>query len=164
MRIIPGSFQNLEHRTGPVFASRFAPAVDVTVQWQDSETDVEFLIDTGCEFTTLFPRASMRLLGDAFSTLDFTRQSGSDLIAGIEGLLSVTLPIDVKLVFYDEIGDSVQLDTTVSVVEPNPSSADDLDASRGNWDTPSLLGRDLLLYFDLHVVRSEDSVYLSLPD
>ncbi len=163
-RRFPGSYLNFDNPSEPVPPERYAPSIELGVEWQGNEVAIDFLIDTGAESSILYPRQAEQLFGRALEQLDFHQSGVGERVAGIDGLMSFAIRVPVITTFYDEFDDPIPFDTSILVVQPDPPDLDDPDNGRGNWDTPSLLGRDLLLHFDLQVSGSRGEVYLSLPD
>ncbi len=122
------------------------------------------MIDTGTESTVLYPSDARDLLEHALDEVNFRAIGDRVLLSGVEGDFSAAAQIPVNLTFFDDVDAPETFITTILVAQPNPPNLDDPEAARGNWDTPSLLGRDLLLHFDLFVSGSSSEVYLSLPD
>ena len=163
-RRFPGSYLNFDSPSEPVPPERYAPSLELRVEWQGNEVVIDFLIYTGAESSILYPRQAERLFGRALEQLDFHQSGGGERVVGIDGLTSFVIRAPVAMTFYDEFDTPMPFDATILVVQPDPPNLDDPDKGRGNWDTPSLLGRDLLLHFDLHVSGSRGEVYLSRPD
>ena len=164
MRKFYGAFLNFEVRSESIPPERYAPSIEVNVRWGDREKSFDFLIDTGSEVTLLFPGQAQALFGTAFRDFEFDRPGDRELVAGIDSVMSAVLPVPVSLNFHDEVDSPEPFDVDILVVQPNPSNLDDSDLGLGNWDNPSILGRDLLLHFDLFVSGSTSEVYLSLPE
>lgn len=161
MRVFPGSFHYFESGIQASREESFAPSVPVEAAWQDHRAHFTLLIDTGTESTTLFPRQALELFGSSFDQLDFDDPSRRILIGDVGGAFHAAIEEPIDLIFHDD-GDAPSVASVrVLVVRPNPPERSD---GGGNWDTPSLLGRDLLLHFDLHVSGARGEVYLSLPD
>lgn len=143
------------HREAPL-----APYVNVVVGDADSLKSVDFLIDTGTDFTILGPRDARDLLEDSYATYDFTGdasgvepitigQSGTRLIRSL-----------AQLQFIDDAGESITIVIPVGFVQPIPPEEPDHDQDHGNWLMPSLLGRDVLQHFDLHLSYRPPSIVL----
>ena len=164
MRKFHGAFLNFDISSVSISPERYAPSIEVNIQWEDREKSFDFLIDTGAEVTLLFPGQAQALFGSAFSDFEFDRSGARELVAGIDGVMSAVVPVPVNLNFHDEVDAPEPFHINILVVQPNPPNLDDPDLGLGNWDNPSLLGRDLLLHFDLFVSGSTSEVYLSLPD
>ena len=163
MRRFPGVFLNFDSKSIPIPQERYAPSIEIRVRWNDREVLADFLVDTGAESSVLYPTHAEQLFGMALEELDF-RTPAVERVTSIDGLVSLAVRVPVTMTLFDEFDVPLSFDTTMLVVRPNPLNLDDPDADRGNWDTPSLLGRDLLLSFDLHVSGSRSEVYLALPD
>ena len=161
MRIFPGAFVNFDLNALPAPIERYAPSIEAELRWEGYVERFEMLIDTGSEVSILYPDQGTALLGEHFERVVTRASAGREYVGGVEGQLNRAIRIPVEMTFHDEEGVSFRFDTTILVAEPIFS---DPDGDRGNWDTPSLLGRDLLLHFDLHVSGSRGEVYLSLPD
>ncbi len=164
MRTFPGSFHCFDPTGDPVPSERFAPSTQITVGYAGSQLSINFMIDTGTESTVLYPRDAKDLLEQALDEVDFGTIGDRVLLGGVEGEFSAAAQIPVSLTFFDDVDAPETFNTTILVAQPSPPNLDDPEAGRGNWDTPSLLGRDLLLHFDLHASGARGEVYLSLPD
>ena len=104
------------------------------------------------------------MLGYAFEEIDFDDDSDRVVVLGAGGEEIVAVRMDLSLTLHDDVDTPERISDSVLVAKPNPPDLYDPDAGRGNWDTPSLLGRDQLLNFDLFMSARSDTVHLSLPD
>ena len=161
MRLFPGGFHYFESGGLALRQESFAPSVSVEAVWRDRRAHFTLLIDTGTESTTLFPRQALELFGSAFDQFDFDDPDRRIQIGDVGGALHAAIEEPIDLLFHDDADAPSTVSARVLVVRPNPSER---SVGGGNWDTPSLLGRDLLLHFDLHVSGARGEVYLSLPD
>ena len=161
MRVFPGSFHYFESGTQVIRQESFAPSVSVEAAWRDRRAHFTLLIDTGTESTTLFPRQASELFGSSYDQLDFDDPNRRILIGDVGGAFHAAIEEPIDLIFHDDSDAPSTASARVLVVRPNPSER---SVGGGNWNTPSLLGRDLLLHFDLLISGSTSEVYLSLPD
>ena len=161
MRSFPGAFVNFDLSAISAPIERYAPSIEAELRWEGSVERFEMLIDTGSEVSILYPDQGTTLLGEQFERVVSRASTGREYVAGVEGQLNLAIRIPVEMTFQDEDGVPFRFDTTILVAEPSLS---DHDGNRGNWDNPPLLGRDLLLHFDLHVSGARGEVFLSLPD
>lgn len=122
--------------------------------------EVGFLIDSGSDYSVLNPRDTYELLGDALFEIDFANDPTAVDVVGMGQGLVVTIEREVEMTLWDEDGGSVVLGLDVQIARPEPFRV----ARTGNWQLPSLLGRDILEYLDLHLSYNPPSVYLSTPD
>ena len=137
-----------------------APYVNVIVGDPDELRSVDFLIDTGTDFTILGPRDADNLLGDAYTTYDFR--------GAPSGIGSITIgQSDTRLVrsltqlqFIDDDGETTALVIPVGFVQPIPAKKPQQGQEHGNWLMPSLLGRDVLQHSDLRLSYHPPSVVL----
>lgn len=165
MRMFRGSFLNFERDDSlEVSRERFAPSIEAQLHCDGNEAQVDFLVDTGSEASILYPEQAAAQLGEQSVQAARRRSTAREMIGGVEGQLNRAFRIPVEITFSDEEQVPFLFDTTILVAEPNPTSLESRGDARGNWDTPSLLGCDLLLHFDLHVSGSRGEVFLSLPD
>ena len=164
MRIFPGAFMNFDFGSISAPFERYAPSIEVLLQWEGESTKLDLLIDTGAEVSVLYPEQARELLGSRFEQIARTGNIGREYVGGLEGPLKRAFRLPVGMTFFDEDGVPYQLDSSILIAERNTASSDDLDSDRRNWDNPPLLGRDLLLIFDLHVSGARGEVFLSLPD
>lgn len=137
-----------------------APYVNVIVGDPDKLSSVDFLIDTGTDFTILGPRDANDLLGDAYTTYDFrgaTSGIGPITIGESDTRLVRSL---AQLQFIDDDGESSAIVIPVGFVQPIPAKKPKEGQEHGNWLMPSLLGRDVLQHFDLHLSYHPPSVVL----
>ena len=154
-RRIPGF-----HRThGPHHhpAAPLAPYVNVRVGDADDIPDVDFMIDTGADFTILAPRDAVALFGRAYTAIDFAQLAGGieSISVGRAEARMIMSPMSLR--FTDDAGGYLALTLPVAIVEPLPPQPGD----HGNWLMPSLLGRDVLQHFDLHLSYHPPSVSLT---
>lgn len=143
----------------------YAPAIEILVaQPAANNARIDFLIDTGAEQTTLYPNDAHEVLGAAFEAIDFDDDPNSVVVLSAGGEELVAVRANLSLTLYDDVDAPEQISNTLLIARPDPPDLSDPDAGRGNWDTPSLLGRDLLLRFDLHLSYRQQTVHLTLPD
>lgn len=161
MRVFPGNFHFFERGLHEVRQETFAPSVPVEAAWRDRRAQFTLLIDTGAETTTLFPSQATALFGDALAQFDFDDPDRRVMIGDVGGTLHAAIEEQIDFTLHDDADAPSIVTARVLVNRPNPP---DSAIGRGNWDTPSLLGRDLLLHFDLYVSGSRGEAYLSLPD
>ena len=161
MRVFPGSFHFFERGLQEVRQESFAPSVPVEAAWRDRRAQFTLLIDTGAETTTLFPSQASELFGDGLAQFDFDDPERRIMIGDVGGTLHAAIEEQVDLTLHDDTDAPSVVTARVLVIRPNPPER---AVGGGNWDTPSLLGRDLLLHFDLHVSGGRGEVFLSLPD
>ena len=116
-----------------------------------------FLVDTGCDYTTLSPQDAHRLFGDNYLTMDFSRRPESIEMHGIGDTPAFGLRTRAELTFLADNGDEITLDTPIVIAQPMPPTP----GRQGNWLIPSLLGRDILEHFDLALSYNPPSVTLT---
>ena len=154
-RRIPGF-----HRThGPHHhpAAPLAPYLNVRIGDGDDAPSVDLMIDTGADFTILAPRDAFVLLGGAYTAIDFTQLAGGIESIGVGQAEARMIMSPISLRFTDDAGGHLTLTLPVAIVEPLPPQPGD----HGNWLMPSLLGRDVLQHFDLHLSYHPPSVSLT---
>ena len=161
MRVFPGSFHYFERETQVIRQESYAPSVSVEAAWRDRRANFTLLIDTGTESTALFPRQASELFGNSYDQLNFDDPERRILIGDVGGALHAAIEVPIDLTLHDDSDAPLTASVRILVVRPNPPER---SVDSGNWDTPSLLGRDLLLHFDLFVSGSTSEVYLSLPE
>ena len=137
-----------------------APFVSALVEYQDERLRVDFLIDTGADLTTLMPREAYSLLGDPYFNLDFEGAPESRLFEGVGGPGDHYLPLMVTLTFQDDVDVDISLDLEIWLARPYP----DYPSSAGNWELPSLLGRDAIQPGDFELSYINGTVTLIRPD
>ena len=111
---------------------------------------VTLLVDTGADSTTLSPRHAYELLGEDYARIDFRNDSRLLRSVGVGGYAySVARPAR----YYLKADDGSWLDFYAPIMIAEPIfSKDRSNPSRyDNWDAPSLLGRDILRFFELHL-------------
>lgn len=154
-------------------------AVDVEIGGQSKTVD--FMIDSGADFTTLGPVAANELLGeDLYGSLDFSDPQRSLAMHGVGQLATRAFLLDAQIMFRDDQGQRIPIPLVAAVAQPLPSPSEHRRRERrrrlarrqgsipdlqeveesDNWWMPNLLGRDILHHFDLHVSYGADSVSL----
>ena len=98
---------------------------------------LDFLIDTGADFTTINPSDAYRLWGTEYLAYDFLTDPTRTEVRGIGGT-AVFVVRSVFMAFCTEDNRSITADHNVHVASP---PATDL------WQLSSLLGRDILSQF-----------------
>ena len=137
-------------------AAPLAAYVNVVVGENDPPRSVDFMIDTGADFTTLAPRDTLRLLGRAYGNIDFGDPASSVESIGVGHAGARLIRISTQLQFTDDAGGHLTIEIPVAVAEPVPPQP----GEHGNWLMPSLLGRDVLQYFDLRLSYHPPSAVL----
>ena len=164
-RRFAGFFRTFEAHFGSAPPERYAPGIEIHVSNAAGfDTGIDFLIDTGAETTTLYPPDARKVLGHALEEIDFDDDPDRVVVLGAGGEEIVAVRKGLSLTLHDDVDTPERIADSILVARPNPHDLDDPDAGRGNWDTPSLLGRDQLLSSDLFMSARSDTVYLSLPD
>ena len=140
--------------------SDFAPFLSARVEYLHEYHDVDFLIDTGSDFTILMPTDAYHILGDSFFDLDFRSSDGAMPIFGVgdEGLMA--LPIELRLLLDDDSDARVVIPVRAWMTEPQP----DFPARNGNWAMPSIFGRDAIWPGDFELSYIDNTVTLIRPD
>ena len=112
------------------------------------------LIDTGADITTLGPEDALAILGWSYLEMDFTDPTTRLDLTGV-GSAGATIR-DALLTLITETQEQIEMPVILAIAEPDPR----VPAAHGNWLMPSLLGRDVLQYFDLHLGYHPPSVVL----
>ena len=154
-RRVVGHFR--EHERGNIASPSLAPYLLARFGPEPTEPAIEVLIDTGADWTALGPRDALTLLGRAYLEIDWQRARGRIEIAGI-GQRDTTAVISPMQLWLRDIGGTYFAVTLqVAICEPFPSTP----GLHGNWQLPSLLGRDILSHFDLALSYNPPSVTLT---
>ena len=131
------------------------PMIRLEVMHSRERYATRFMIDTGADFTLVQPRDVRALLGP---DIDRTTVPNHEIIslAGIGSNTVETVARTVGLRFYDTQGLPFRFSQTILfALPPSPGRPTP-------WNVPSLLGRDILRYFDLHLSYDPPTVSLSL--
>ncbi len=114
-------------------------------------------IDTGSPYTILHPNDSDILLGQALRDLDFAGHRQRFALGGVGQGTTNAIIAPATLTFADEQGQRETIRLPILIAEPTPSYR----SHEGNWRLPSLLGCDVLRYFDLTLSYHPPSVTLT---
>ena len=106
---------------------------------------VDFVIDSGADYSVLGPEDALDLFGPAYLSLDFADPDTSLEMSGVGGGVTRLLLREFPLAFFADDGSRVAVTLILAIAEPSPAAPSD----HGSWLLPSLLGRDILHYFDL---------------
>lgn len=153
-RVVRGYFRWEGHATGA--GALPAPYVYVYLGDTSLRNRAPFLVDSGCDYTTLSPQDAHRLFGDNYLTMDFSTQPESIEMHGIGDTPAFGLRTHADLTFLADNGDAITLDIPIVIAQPTPL----MPGRHGNWLIPSLLGRDILSHFDLALSYNPPSVSL----
>ena len=112
------------------------------------------MIDTGADFTIVAPRRTRELFG---TEIDYRAVPPSRRlpIAGIGHGTVDTIIQRVGLLMTDDDGAVFRIAQSTLFAIPQPGDA-------GRWRVPSVLGRDVLSRFDLHISYDPPNVALTL--
>ena len=153
-RSVLGYFQ--PHKLAPADVPD-APCVNVRVGDYDAGLTVRFLIDTGADQTLLSPNDAFVLLGWPYVRLDFAASASRQDFAGVgRGAISAMRHF-ASLALTATDRSEITFNLPIAVAEPIPP----YPGEHGNWLMPSLLGRDILQHFDLHLSYHPPSVTLT---
>ena len=134
-----------------------APFVLVRFGVGPLDPTVAMLVDTGADMTALGPRDALSLLGRGYLEMDFDQGPGAITARGFgEGDGSALLS-QMELRLQDADGVDFPISLNVAICKPSPAEP----GQHGNWNMPSLLGRDILEWFDLHLSYNPPSVTLT---
>ena len=111
-------------------------------------TESLLLIDTGADSTLLEPMDAFELLGGAYFDIDFDRDPSRTISVGIGGYARSVTRLVILSTMSDD-GRYIGIVVPIHIAEPIPRTPSETDP--GNWHAPSLLGRDVLRYFELHL-------------
>lgn len=125
-----------------------------------AQAEIDLLIDSGSDYSVLNPRDAHELLGDVLFEIDFANDQTAVGVVGMGQGRVVTIEREVEIVLPDEDGDDVVIGLDMQIARPEPFRV----ARTGNWQLPSLLGRDILEYLDLHLSYNTPYVSLMVPD
>lgn len=142
------------HRRGHLSDAPLAPFVIASVGDVSLRLRARFMIDTGADFSVVAPLDTLRLFGD---DIDFSGTTSDFAIAGIGGVETRFIRMPIQLNFSADDGQRLTKTYDMAVLEPSPERAGEPDG----WAMPSLLGRDVLQHFDLHLSYHPPSVSLT---
>ncbi len=109
-----------------------------------------FLIDTGSSATTLHPQDALELLGDDYFQIDFANDPHRVSARGVGGVVNrVVRHATLGITSIDR--EPYFLRMRILIAEPTQSAP----RGHGNWQLPSVLGRDFLRHFRLELVCGE---------
>ena len=117
---------------------------------------VDFVIDSGADYSVLGPEDALDVFGPAYLSLDFADPDTSLELSGVGGGVTRLLLRELPLAFFADDGSRVAVTLILAIAEPSPPAPSD----RGSWLLPSLLGRDILHHFDLRLSYHPPTVAL----
>lgn len=143
--------------TRAALADAVQPYVDAELSLFGRRGDVRWAIDTGSPYTVLHPEYSYRLLGELLSDLDFETHPQRFDIVGVGAGRTRTIITPATLTFEDDSGELESINMPVLIAGPTTP----FRSHQGNWQMPSLLGCDILRYFDLALSYNPPSMRLT---
>ena len=153
--IVQGHFE--PHRPDLRFYSATAPFVASKVIHGGQLLDIDFLVDTGADSSILSPQDAVLLFGiEQYDALFQDEPLIS--VAGVGQ--GVAVQRSIQLLLFDTVGGSISFDHVITVM----GLALDQDGQPTNWSMPSLLGRDVLEQFCLHLCYQPPSLELEFID
>ncbi len=158
-RIVNGWLQAEDRLISHQILDDLAPFVSCRVAVGDDEFDVDFLIDSGSDATTLMLEDAYRLLSDRFFELPFAQDGSGIDIHGVGGSYRA-LPFDATLILKDQYDDPILLRQIIWIAEPTPSEP----SISGNWEIPSIFGRDAIRPGDFELSYIKGTATLIRPD
>lgn len=132
------------------------PHINVRVHINQRRLELPLLIDTGSDFTFLQPAAAARLLEADELRHQSTQSANVIALSGVGGSVR-TIVRRAGLVIWDDAGSGHSFSHSILLALPEISSP-----SAPPSIVPSLLGRDVLRRFDLHMSYDPPSVSLTL--
>lgn len=119
--------------------------------------EADFLVDTGADSAILSPQDAVSLFGiEEYQELFEHKQ-----LIPVSGVGSgVAVQEVVQLLLFDTVGGLISFNHTITVM----GLALDENRRPINWSMPSLLGRDILDHFCLHLCYQPASLELELLD
>lgn len=153
--IIQGHFE--PQRPDLRFYSPTAPFVASQVMHHGQLIEADFLVDTGADSAILSPQDAVALFGiEEYQELFERNQLIS--VAGVgNGVAAQQL---VQLLLFDTAGGLISFNHTITVM----GLALDEHQRPTNWSMPSLLGRDILDQFCVHLCYRPASLELEWLD
>lgn len=123
------------------------PYLRAGVRVGDYVRNLEFMLDTGADATTLQPRDAIELMGDDLFLIDFERDPGLVGVAGVTAGSSASVVRPAVYSIRTDQGDHYTVNAYVMIAQPVPFEQSDT----GNWRKISTLGRDVMSHFGLHI-------------
>lgn len=146
-----------ERATRAALVDAVQPYVDAELSLLGRRGHIRWAIDTGSPYTVLHPLDAHRLIGELLGNLDFETHPQRFDIAGVGSSRARTIIAPAILTFEDEAGELESINMPVLIAEPTTP----FRSHEGNWRMPSLLGCDVLRYFDLTLSYNPPSVTLT---
>lgn len=160
MGIVSRRFQGFLHDPGRSTRADLLmtprPHINARVRLNQRRLEIPLLIDTGADFTFLQPAAAARLLEVDELRHQPTQSADVITLSGIGGGVR-TMVRQVGLLIWDDSGVGYSFSQSILLGLPGNSSP-----SAPSPIVPSLLGRDVLRRFDLHLSYDPPSVSLTL--
>ena len=142
----------------PSLRSTAAAIVRAEVEIDGASGMVDFRLDTGADFTTLSPRDAYSVLEERYLEMVFDPEEEVIEMVDAGGGAS-TIVRQARIALFDEDDRPVPITLGVALMRPSPRQP----GAHGlwdNWDMPSLLGPDILHYFDLRLSYHPPSAVL----
>lgn len=129
-RVVHGYFRWEGHATGA--GALPAPYVYVYLGDGSLRNRAPFLIDTGCDYSTLNPQDAHRLFGDEYLSMDFSPNPASIEMHGIGDAPAYGFRTHADLAFRADNDSDIQLAIPIVIAQPMPSTP----GRHGNWLIP----------------------------
>ena len=134
------------------------PKINAIVRIGRQTGDLDFLIDTGADATTLSPPGALTVLGADYWDVDFANDPLRLEAVGAGQGDHAMIVREAELILTDDEGKLASLRLPIMIAQPDPRGP-----GQGNWQAPNLLGRDVLQYLDLALSYQTDEVLLTDP-
>lgn len=115
---------------------------------RDTKQEILFLVDTGADSTLIEPTDAYRLFGEELFSIDFGRSYDTRVSVGVGGHARSVIEYAHLSTISDD-GEYVGVILPILISEPVPRRP--AESGFSNWDAPSLLGRDVLSFFEVHL-------------
>ena len=123
------------------------------------DRNINFILDTGADVTTIQPLDAHQLLGDDLFEIDFDRDLGSVGVAGTATASSLGVVRPAVFSLRTDRGGHISVNAHAVIAQPVPFEVSGV----GNWNKPSVLGRDTLSRFGFRLdYRASDPVLLEV--